>query len=221
MQPMNPIALPWLARPGLAGGIDKDGSRAVELLGLGFGSVEFGSVTMQAIAGYNAGMAVLVERLSVLDRSGVGRTAIGIGLGQPAEAKAETLADEWLAGLLAVGSVADYVSLNLSAKANQRFLEPSHRASLLAAFHAVAACRAQLANAGHPVALAVKMPLREAASLLDTLAEAGFEQITVVLPDQGERFSALKRLASEAARPALVAIGQLCGLHEQHARRQL
>ena len=53
------------------------------------------------------------------------------------------------------------------------------------------------------------MPLREAASLLDILAEAGFEQITVVLPDQGERFSALKRLASEAVRPALVAIGGL------------
>jgi hypothetical protein len=97
MQPMNPIALPWLARPGLAGGIDKDGSRALELLGLGFGSVEFGSVTMQAIAGYNAGMAVLVERLGALDRSGLGRTAIGIGLGQPADARPETLADEWLA----------------------------------------------------------------------------------------------------------------------------
>ena len=37
MQPINPIVLPWLARPGLAGGIDKDGSRALELLGLGFG----------------------------------------------------------------------------------------------------------------------------------------------------------------------------------------
>ena len=34
----------WLARPGLAGGIDKSGERAGELLGLGFGSVEFGSV---------------------------------------------------------------------------------------------------------------------------------------------------------------------------------
>lgn len=42
---MRQPAFGWLNRPGLAGGIDKTGERADELLGLGFGSVEFGSVT--------------------------------------------------------------------------------------------------------------------------------------------------------------------------------
>lgn len=206
---MAEVALPWLRRPGLAGGIDKDGSRAVELLRLGFGSVEFGSVTMQAVAGYHAGMAVLVDRLSQLDRSAPGRTAIGIGLGQPPEATAETLADEWQAGLAAVWPVADYVSLNLSAKANQRFLEQEHRACLIAALRTVANCRDRLAEAGRNVALAVKMPLREAASLLETLGDFRFEQLTVVLPDSGERFPALARLAAMTARPALVAVGSI------------
>lgn len=206
---MTEVALPWLSRPGLAGGIDKDGSRAAELLSLGFGSVEFGSVTMQAVAGYHVGIAVLIERLSQQDRSTPGRTAIGIGLGQPPEATAETLADEWLAGLIAVWPVADYVSLNLSAKANQRFLAPEHRASLIAALRSVASCRDRLAATGRNVALAVKMPLREAASLLETLAETGFEQLTVVLPDDGERFPLLARLAATNVRPALVAIGSI------------
>lgn len=206
---MAGLALRWLSRPGLAGGIDKDGSRAVELLGLGFGSVEFGSVTMQAVAGAHAGMAVLVERLSQLDRSAPGRSAIGIGLGQPPEATAETLADEWQAGLAAVWPVADYVSLNLSAKANQRFLAPEHRACLIDALRIVASCRDRLTEAGRNVGLAVKMPLREAASLLETLSEFRFEQLTVVLPDSGERFPALARLTATTARPAIVAIGSI------------
>lgn len=69
--------LPWLAQPGLAGGIDKDGSRAAELLGLGFGSVEFGSVTALAIAGINPGVSALVARLQQLDLALPGRSAMG------------------------------------------------------------------------------------------------------------------------------------------------
>lgn len=202
-----PGALPWLARPGLAGGIDKDGSRAAELLGLGFGSVEFGSVTVHPVAGSNPGLAALVARLSALDRSAPQRTAIGIGLGLPPEATAETLAYEWQAGLTAAWPVADYVSLNLSARANQRFLEPAHRASLLAALRAVATCRDRLAEAGHHVPLAVKIPLAEAAGLLETLTETGFAQLTVVHPDHVAGFDALADLTDGSGRPALVAVG--------------
>ena len=43
---MSKSSFPWHARPGLAGGIDKDGTRGAELLGLGFGSVEFGTVAV-------------------------------------------------------------------------------------------------------------------------------------------------------------------------------
>ncbi|WP_153146076.1 dihydroorotate dehydrogenase [Dechloromonas sp. H13] len=202
-----PGALPWLARPGLAGGIDKDGSRAAELLGLGFGSVEFGSVTVHPVAGSNPGLAALVARLSALDRSAPQRTAIGIGLGLPPEATAETLADEWQAGLAAAWPVADYVSLNLSARANQRFLAPVHRRTLLAALRTVAACRDRLAEAGRRVLLAIKIPLAEAAGLLETMTETGFAQLTVVRPDHRAGFDELADLTGGIGRPALVAVG--------------
>lgn len=202
-----PGALPWLARPGLAGGIDKDGSRAAELLGLGFGSVEFGSVTVQPVAGSNPGLAALLARLSALDRSAAQRTAIGIGLGLPPDATTETLADEWQAGLAAAWPVADYVSLNLSARANQRFLAPAHLANLLAALRAVATCRDRLAEAGRRVQLAVKIPLAEAAGLLQTLTGCAFAQLTVVRPDHVAGFEALADLTGSTGQPALVAVG--------------
>ena len=51
--PLAPSPATWLQRPGLAGGIDQDGGPP-ELLGHGFGSVEFGSVTAQPLPGHNA-----------------------------------------------------------------------------------------------------------------------------------------------------------------------
>ncbi|OYY25917.1 MAG: hypothetical protein B7X79_06400 [Acidovorax sp. 17-64-282] len=204
---MLPSALPWLARPGLAGGIDKDGSRAAELLGLGFGSVEFGSVTVHPVAGSNPGLAALLARLNRLDRSDPQRSAIGIGLGQPPDATAESLAEEWQAGLAAAGPIADYVSLNLSAKANQRFLAPADRASLTAALRRLAASRDRLAATGRRLPLAVKMPLGDAASLLDTLTECAFDQLTVVRPDSSTGWSGLAGLTDGPNRPALVVVG--------------
>lgn len=204
--------LPWLALPGLAGGIDKDGRRAAELLGLGFGSVEFGSVTVHPVAGYNPGITTLLTHLSAIDRAAYKCSAIGIGLGQPPEATAESLAEEWQAGLTAAWPVADYVSLNLSAKANQRFLATAHRSSLLTALRAVAACRDRLAETGRRVQLAVKMPLAEAARLLETLTETGFSQLTVVRPEHAAGFGDLANLnellcLSDGGRPALVVVG--------------
>lgn len=202
-----PNALPWLARPGLAGGIDKDGSRAAELLGLGFGSVEFGSVTVRPVAGSNPGLSALVTRLRALERSTPQRTAIGIGLGLPPDVTAESLAGDWQAGLDAAWAVADYVSFNLSASANRRFLAPAHRTRLLAALRAVAARRDRLADTGRHVPLAVKVPLADAAGLLDTLTETGFAQLTVVRPEHTEGFGELTRLTGGASPPALVAVG--------------
>ena len=58
----------WRQGPGLAGGIDKGGSRAAELLACGFGSVEFGTVTPRPEPDRNPGVAALVSRLSSLNR---------------------------------------------------------------------------------------------------------------------------------------------------------
>lgn len=223
---MAKLALPWLRWPGLAGGIDKDGSQAPALLDLGFGSVEFGSVTAFPVAGHNPGAAGLVARLAEQDHFAPGRTALGIGLGLPPTASAETLAGEWLAGLAAVYPVADYVSLNLTAAANRRFLLPAHRLSLLAALRAVAAGRERLPGQARCVALAVKVPVDDAEVLLDVLLDSGFEQLTVVLPDTGKRFAALAQLGAAIKRRAgvgvlaLVAVGGLRSAADVAAARR-
>lgn len=215
----------WLDRPGLAGGIDKTGERAAELLGLGFGSVEFGSVTVRPLAESNPGLGALLARLATqrmdllpgaVNRKKCLKTAIGIGLGLPPTLPPEQLADEWLAGLRLLAEappVADYVSLNLSAAANRRFVGVELQPWLLAALAAVACFRRQQAPAQRPQ-LAVKLPVDAAPGLWPALLAAGVGQLTVVLPEDVRRFDSLARLrelaaetATEKGGPALVAVG--------------
>ena len=195
---------PWHARPGLAGGIDKDGSRAAELLAHGFGSVEVGSVL--------PGDAIAVA--TTLAAGAAARCgAVGLGLGLPAELPEDALPTAWLAGLAALWPVADYLSFNLSAAANRRFLLPEHRFRLAQACRAVAGQRdAQAAASGRYVPLALKLPLGGDGESLPTAAAiaaaAGFDLLTVVLPEGAGRFARLAELAGQlAGGPALVAVG--------------
>lgn len=202
-------ALPWLALPGLAGGIDRDGSRADELLAAGFGSVEFGTVTA-------AGAVALARTLARRPVAARG-SAVGVGLGLPPEIPATAVAGEWLAGLAAMEAVADYASCNLSARANQRFLEPRHGAVIAEAFRAVAAGAAALP-------LAVKLPLGEAgplpAAALAAVA-AGFAQVTAVLPEGAGRWQRLAALvAAVAGRAAVVAVGGIRSAADVAAARR-
>lgn len=140
-----------LPRLGLAGGIDRDGSRAAELLAAGFGSVEFGTVTPERELGRQPGVALLAQRLAALaprlpDRQNSALIGIGLGLGQRAALTA--LGAHWLAGLQAAAPVADYLSFNLSAAANRPLLAPEHAALLAAALATVADARARLAAGG-------------------------------------------------------------------------
>lgn len=194
----------WHARPGLAGGIDKDGRRAAELLAYGFGSVEVGSVLP---AEASAVAARLADSMS--SRWG----AVGVGLGLPAELPEDALPEAWLAGLAALWPVADYLSCNLSAAANRRFLLPEHRFRLTQACRGVVGLRdAQAAASGRYLPLALKLPLGDSGASLLTAAAiaavAGFDLLTVVLPDGAGRFSRLAELADQlAGGPALVAVG--------------
>ncbi|MGL4434425.1 MAG: hypothetical protein ACRCVM_01150, partial [Giesbergeria sp.] len=103
----------WLQRPGLAGGIDQDGSRAAELLTCGFGSVEFGSVTAQPLPGQNAGVAALVQALAAALAAVPQGTAlrarpcaVGIGLAAPPTVALAQVAVQWMAGYEAAAKVA-------------------------------------------------------------------------------------------------------------------
>ena len=202
---MSKSSFPWHARPGLAGGIDKDGTRAAELLGLGFGSVEFGTVAVGPRAG--AELAALRARLAALPPRAPG--AIGIGLGQPADAAPRALAACWIAGLYGAWDVADYLSFNLSARACAPLLAPARLPLVEAALRAVAAARAGLPRRV-PLALKFKLGGADGAPPAVALAAAaaGFELLTAVLPDHPGRLLRLRALSGLVpAGPTLVAVG--------------
>lgn len=190
---------PWHGRPGLAGGIDKEGSRAAELLGLGFGSVEFGTVTARPIAVGNPGAAALAARLAALPPRR--RAAVGVGLGLPPDMPPEDMEAEWAASLEAIRPWADYASFNLSAQASRRFLAHEHLARVGRVFRG-------LATRSDGLPLAVKLPLETGRAAALAAAEAGFPLLTLVLPEGEGRFYRLAALAAElAGGPALVAVG--------------
>ncbi|WP_153131685.1 dihydroorotate dehydrogenase [Dechloromonas hortensis] len=214
---MSRRLLPWLARPGLAGGIDKDGSRAGELLAVGFGSVEFGSVMPD-------GLADVAERLATW--RGTSGCALGAGLGLPPAWPAEDLAMAWLAGLEALAGSVDYLSFNLSAAANRRFMHAEHRVRLADACRRLAWRRNVLAaESGRYLPLALKLPLGGPDDPLPMAAligaAAGFDQLTVVLPEDNGRFVRLAALtAALGQRPAVVAVGGIRSAAEVAAARQ-
>lgn len=191
----------WLGGVGLAGGIDKTGERAAELLSLGFASIEFGSVTATPLPGISCGLAALLVRLAAVQpnagpasqdqgspakqSANVGRSAIGIGLGLPPDLPPAQLAGQWLSGLKQLAAepgIADYLSFNLSAAANRRFLSEPLRPHLFAAISAVDEFR-RSADGQYLPPLAVKLPISAAAEYWKVLRAAGIAQLTVVLPD--------------------------------------
>lgn len=214
---MNTAWLP--SRPGLAGGIDNDGSRAAELLAAGFGSVEFGTVTPRpepgAHPGANPGVVALAACLRALPprAPGAALVGIGIGIGMRGDAAPVTLAAEWCCGYQAAWDVADYLSFNLSARRYQALLTPAHWPLLLRAFDAVANERQRHVIAGDRyLPLAVKLPLGPAGefplALAQAAAAAGFDAVTAVLPASSERLDRLRLLRSQLqGQAAIVAVG--------------
>jgi dihydroorotate dehydrogenase len=203
----------WPGRPGLAGGIDKDGSRAAELLAVGFCSVEFGTVTPRPEPGINPGVAALAARLSALAPRQPGDSRIGIGIGMGSAAAPAALPPEWRSGLCDAWGAADYLSFNLSARSYRPLLAVECLPLLLRAFEAVVAERRHRSAAGSArMALALKLPLGLAGAFPLTLAEAaadaGFDAVTAVLPEGAARLDRLHTLAARLGGKArLVAVG--------------
>lgn len=197
----------WHARPGLAGGIDQNGSRAEELLGIGFGSVEFGTVAAHPDAPF--GLAALTERLATLAPRPPGATAIGIGIGVPPQAQPGDLPAFWRAGFVGASQVADYVSFNLTARAYQPLLDCAYLPLIGRALAAVAAARERVSRR---VPVALKFPLGKVGepfpAVAEAAAQAGFDILTAVLPEGGERLARLSEFTAHVAnRSAVVAVG--------------
>lgn len=209
----------WQGRPGLAGGIDKDGSRAVALLSGGFGSVEFGTVTPQPEPGHNPGVAALVANLSSADRSKCHGARVGVSLGAGLDAAPFALAAEWLAGMHAAWAVADYLCFNLSARAYRPLLAVHHAMLVVDAVATVVRAREQLTRrTGRRVALALKLPLAEIGghrpeclrAIAEIAPQAGLDALVAVLPASSERLALLREAVSLLqGGTAVIAVGGL------------
>lgn len=202
------------ALPGLAGGIDKDGSRAAELLAAGFGSVEFGTVTPHPEAGGNPGVAELAARLRMQAPRAAGACRIGIGIGMGSNAAPHALTTDWLSGLELAWGAADYLSFNLSARAYRPLLAPAHLPLLLRAFQAATTERERRCGDGPHFPLALKVPLGPddpfPLTLAAAAADAGFDMLTAVLPDCPARLDRLHLLAARLPRQTtLLAVGAI------------
>ena len=130
--PSLPITVAGLRFPnplGLAAGADKDGRAIAGFFGLGFGSVEIGTLTPRPQAGNpkprlfrlaedravinrmgfnNGGLAAALPRARAAKRRGM----LGINVGANKDA-ADRIAD-YEAGVAAAAPVADYVTINIS-----------------------------------------------------------------------------------------------------------
>jgi dihydroorotate dehydrogenase len=180
-------------RPGLAGGIDRDGSRAASLLACGFAGVEFGTAAPLPGAGGQPGVAALVQRLAAVVAQ-PGRARIGIGLGMNADVPLDALGAQWLAGLRAAWPVADYLCFNLSAAAYRPLLQPGHGALIAAALATLASERAWLTAAtGRRVGFALKLPVDapQLSAPAQAALAAGFDALVAVLPDHESRLERL------------------------------
>lgn len=214
----------WHGLLGLAGGIDKDGSRAAELLAAGFDSIEFGTVTPQPEPGGNPGIAALTARLAALDRNFLGTTHIGIGIGMNSGADPATLPAAWLCGFHDAWPGADYLSFNLSARCYRPLLGNEHLPLLLHAFESVVAARHRKSNM-RLVALTLKLPLGARGDfpllLAQAAADTGFDAITAVLPEGSERLDRLRALALRLqGKVALIAVGGIRCATDVHSALQ-
>ena len=152
---------------GLAAGFDKDGEVPDAMLGLGFGSVEVGTLTPRPQQGNprprlfrlvedqavinrmgfnNAGQSQALARLKRRERRGI----VGVNIGANKES-ANRIAD-YVAGIAAMAPVADYLAVNISSPNTPGLRNLQAGGELVELLAAIAAARAP---AGPPVFLKV------------------------------------------------------------------
>jgi dihydroorotate dehydrogenase len=176
---------------GLAAGFDKDGEVARAMLGLGFGSVEVGTLTPLPQAGNpKPRLFRLVEDQAVINRMGFnngGQTAahvrlaaargagvIGVNIGANKDS-VDRIAD-YVTGVRAMAGVADYLTINISSPNTPGLRGLQDKSQLLDLLDAVRAARGE---AGPPLFLKLAPDL--ATQAIDDIAEIAAPRVEALI----------------------------------------
>lgn len=168
---------------GLAAGVDKDGEAIAGWFGLGFGSVEIGTLTPRPQPGNpHPRLFRLPEDRAVVNRFGFNNGGLTTGIARAAKARragvlginvgankdsADRIAD-YAAGVAAAAPVADYLTINISSPNTPGLRDLQTGAALI---NLLAACRA--AKGATPLFLKVAPDLDAAG--VDEIARAAIE----------------------------------------------
>jgi dihydroorotate dehydrogenase len=187
--PALAVTLAGLAFPnpvGLAAGFDKDAEVFRQMLGLGFGFVEVGTLTPRPQAGNerprlfrlaedkgvinrlgfnNKGQAAALSRLG---RRRTGLVGVNIGANKDKASGQAAIAD-YVAGVEAMAGVADYLTINISSPNTPGLRALQGRSALAALLEAVMAARGE----GPPIFLKVAPDLDP--SEIDDVARAALD----------------------------------------------
>lgn len=130
-KPIRVMGLDFPNRVGLAAGLDKNGACIDALAGMGFGSIEIGTVTprpqpgnpkprmfrLEAQRGIinrlgfnNGGLSALINNVRASRFTGI----LGINIGKNADTPIERAVDDYVLGLAGVYELASYVTINIS-----------------------------------------------------------------------------------------------------------
>lgn len=160
---------------GLAAGMDKDGVAAKAWPALGFGFVEFGTVTAQPQPGNdaprlfrlkasegivnrmgfnNAGAAALAQTLESVGKIGV---PVGISLGKSKATPLEQAVPDYLTSLRAVHRHADYIAVNVSSPNTPGLRTLQERGPLGELLGALTGSAAALSTGGRSLPVLVKI----------------------------------------------------------------
>jgi len=174
---------------GVAAGLDKDGTWYQDLVALGFGSVEVGTVTAQPQPG---NPRPRIER-SVKDRALINRMGfpnpgarkvasqlaarpqrcvVGANIGKSRVVELEDAVADYQESVSQLAAVADYIALNVSSPNTpglRQLQSPEHLREL------ISAVRAELAASGRQVPVLVKLAPDLSDEQLDTIARLALE----------------------------------------------
>lgn len=180
--PFRCMDLDFPNRVGLAAGLDKNGDHIDALGAIGFGHLEIGTVTPRAQPGNprprifrlenrhalvnrlgfnNLGVDHLVERATARRYGGI----LGINIGKNATTPNERAADDYLACLERVWSVADYVTINISSPNTTGLRDLQHGDSLARLLDALVDARERLSTehgARRPIAVKIAPDMSDA-----------------------------------------------------------